>query len=186
MSEFHTGGCLCQAVRYEFSTEPLMAVHCYCRDCQKATGSAFATVFGISQAAFRLLQGEPGEFTVTANSGRAVTRQFCKVCGSPLFTKAEMALGLIFTRPAAWMIPVGSPQASTAGPPGRNRGPRSPLNSRAVLGIPYCRVQSDASSSNRSILFSLVHHHRLHLPLFPVHTDRFAARVFVVVTQKMQ
>ena len=110
MSEFHTGGCLCQAVRYEFSTEPLMAVHCYCRDCQKATGSAFATVFGISQAAFRLLQGEPGEFTVTANSGRAVTRQFCKVCGSPLFTKAEMAPGLIFIKAGSlddpsWLTP---------------------------------------------------------------------------------
>lgn len=110
MAKSHTGGCLCQAVRYEFSAEPLMAVNCYCCDCQKATGSPFATVFAIPQAAFKLLQGDVGAFTVTANSGRAVTREFCKACGSPLFTKAEMVPDLIFIKAGSlddpsWLTP---------------------------------------------------------------------------------
>jgi hypothetical protein len=35
-----TGGCTCGAVRYECTTESVMAFHCHCRDCQRATGGA--------------------------------------------------------------------------------------------------------------------------------------------------
>ena len=111
MTEIHAGGCLCQGVRYEFSDNPLMTVNCYCRDCQKATGSPFATVLALPQAAFRLLKGELGAFTVKSGGGRDVTREFCKVCGSPLFTKAEMVPDLIFVKAgslddSSWLSPV--------------------------------------------------------------------------------
>ncbi len=94
----YTGGCLCKGVRYEFSTDPLMTVSCYCRDCQQVTGSPFTTVSAIPRSAFRLLSGDLGSFTVTAGSGRKVTREFCKVCGSPLFTKAEMVPDVMFIK----------------------------------------------------------------------------------------
>ena len=94
----YTGGCLCKGVRYEFSTDPLMTVSCYCRDCQQVTGSPLTTVSAIPRTAFRLLSGDLGSFTVTAGSGRKVTREFCKVCGSPLFTKAEMVPDLLFVK----------------------------------------------------------------------------------------
>jgi hypothetical protein len=90
-----------------------MAVNCYCRDCQRVTGSAFATVLALPQTVFHLLKGdgELGSFTVKASSGRDVTREFCKVCGSPLFTKAEMVPGLIFVKAgslddSSWVSPV--------------------------------------------------------------------------------
>jgi len=38
------GGCLCGAVRYTAEADPTSATVCHCRDCQKFTGSAFATL----------------------------------------------------------------------------------------------------------------------------------------------
>ncbi|MCW4629762.1 GFA family protein [Marinomonas sp. KJ51-3] len=35
------GGCLCQAVRYETTAEPLNQRVCHCHECQKAIGAAF-------------------------------------------------------------------------------------------------------------------------------------------------
>ena len=43
MTATFTGGCMCKAIRYECSIEPIGMGICYCRDCQKATGSAFAS-----------------------------------------------------------------------------------------------------------------------------------------------
>ncbi len=94
----HTGGCLCGNVRYEFDAEPLMTANCFCRDCQQVTGSPMTTVCGLPETAFRLLQGDLGEYTVTGSSGKAVTRQFCTQCGSALFTRGEVAPGIFFVK----------------------------------------------------------------------------------------
>ena len=48
-----TGGCLCGAVRYEAGWPPNWSAHCHCRDCQRASGAAFATYAGIRQDGFR-------------------------------------------------------------------------------------------------------------------------------------
>ncbi len=37
-------GCMCGAVRYESATDAVMQANCYCRDCQRSTGGAFAPV----------------------------------------------------------------------------------------------------------------------------------------------
>jgi len=104
-----TGGCLCGEVRYEINGNVLAAVHCHCLDCQKATGSGFATVIGIAREDFRLCTGENmlTGFTVTADSGRRVTREFCRRCGSPLFTPPEMNENMVW-------IKTGSLDDSTA------------------------------------------------------------------------
>ncbi|MFK7913526.1 MAG: GFA family protein [Pseudomonadales bacterium] len=95
MSEIEThadGGCLCGAVRYTFDAAPLAIVHCHCLDCQKATGSGFATVFGVLLTHFECTDASAAlrDYTVVAASGRTVTRQFCGQCGSPLFTRAAL------------------------------------------------------------------------------------------------
>lgn len=38
-----TGGCMCGEVRFEINNEPMAAVLCHCKDCQKLSGSAFSS-----------------------------------------------------------------------------------------------------------------------------------------------
>jgi hypothetical protein len=37
-----SGGCACSAIRYECDADPVIMMNCHCRDCQKASGSAYA------------------------------------------------------------------------------------------------------------------------------------------------
>jgi hypothetical protein len=110
MSVPFTGGCRCGKVRYECTAEPEMTVHCHCRDCQYATGGAFATVVAVPKAAFNMLKGEVKGFTVTATSGGEVTREFCTECGSPLFSRVDALAHVVFVKAgslddASWLKP---------------------------------------------------------------------------------
>ena len=89
-----TGGCLCGAVRYAADAEPLFVGICHCRDCQKASGSAFATVIGIPEAALAVT-GTVKTFTDRGDSGKAMDRRFCPDCGSSLFDVAEAMPGAV-------------------------------------------------------------------------------------------
>ncbi|MBL8393466.1 MAG: GFA family protein [Candidatus Accumulibacter sp.] len=97
MSTSLTGGCLCGAVRYESSVPPVMTGNCHCRDCQRASGSAYApTLFAPSAAV--TITGEVKYFTNKGSSGRAVSRGFCPGCGSQLFGTVEQMPGLLAIR----------------------------------------------------------------------------------------
>ncbi len=52
MSTFQ-GGCVCGAVRYECSGEPIATFNCHCRDCQHLSGGAYAPVLYFAANAFR-------------------------------------------------------------------------------------------------------------------------------------
>ena len=85
MANALTGGCACGAIRYECSSEPVISANCYCRDCQRASGAAMASVLGVPKAAVKILKGDVRYFDVTADSGKKISRGFCPTCGSPLF-----------------------------------------------------------------------------------------------------
>src|ERR1700730_8733194 len=44
MLEPITGRCACGAVEYECDGEPVAMLNCHCRDCQRASGSAYAAI----------------------------------------------------------------------------------------------------------------------------------------------
>ncbi|MCC6940186.1 MAG: GFA family protein [Novosphingobium sp.] len=89
----HPGGCLCGAVRYEISAEPLAARMCWCRDCQRiASGSATVNVLFPEEAVD--LTGDLGRFMMIADSGNAVERGFCQVCGSQIYSRTVTPAGL--------------------------------------------------------------------------------------------
>ncbi len=108
------GGCLCGQIRYQFEAAPVAAVHCHCVDCQKATGSGFATVFGLAVEDVSLADADGLQsFTVTADSGQTVTREFCGQCGSPLFTRAQNNPGFLWIKAgslddSSWLVPTDS------------------------------------------------------------------------------
>ena len=81
-----SGGCLCGAVRYECTAEPVVAAHCQCRECQKDTGTGHSSHVGVPAEALRLT-GELTYFETTAQSGNIATRGFCPTCGSPIVFK---------------------------------------------------------------------------------------------------
>jgi len=87
--EFFTGGCLCGAIRYRMTGSPEFVMQCFCRDCQKATGTGHTTIVGVLQSNLTV-EGNPRTFTVVGESGGRVTRHFCGVCGGRLFTSGDL------------------------------------------------------------------------------------------------
>ena len=81
-----TGGCMCRAIRYECSVEPMMMGNCHCRDCQQATGTAFAAAMLVLRDAVTIT-GDVKYYDITGDSGSIVSRGFCPHCGSRLFSK---------------------------------------------------------------------------------------------------
>ena len=84
------GGCACGAIRYECSVEPLMAVSCHCRDCQRASGGGYATAIWFPADAV-LVKGDVKYYETTSDAGNRVSRGFCTACGSPLLGKSSAA-----------------------------------------------------------------------------------------------
>lgn len=111
MGDWQRGGCLCGEVRYAIDREGISAqAHCQCRDCQRATGSAFATFCFVPEPSFRAERGEPRGFSVVGASGGSVERFFCAACGSQLYSEVGTMPGMKFVKAgslddASWMNP---------------------------------------------------------------------------------
>jgi hypothetical protein len=78
------GGCACKNIRYECAEEPIVQLICHCRDCQRASGSAFAPLMFFAADTFRFSKGTPIFHEVVGGSGRLIQRGFCGKCGSPI------------------------------------------------------------------------------------------------------
>ena len=88
MAQKLSGGCACGAIRYECSADPVLMLNCHCRDCQQATGSAYAAVVAVPKAAVQI-RGEPRYHKIIGRGGNAIERGFCPNCGSPVAAKLE-------------------------------------------------------------------------------------------------
>jgi hypothetical protein len=87
------GGCLCGSVRYSAEAEPAFVGVCHCEDCQRFTGSAFATVIAVPTSALTLT-GTLKTFTKRGDSGKAIHRRFCPECGSGVLDEADALPGI--------------------------------------------------------------------------------------------
>src|SRR4029077_20757575 len=86
-----SGGCACGATRYESTGEPVMMLHCHCRDCQQFSGGPFSSFVIVPTEAFRLLQGSLRFHASPSQMGGKTHRGFCPECGSPIQTKPHLA-----------------------------------------------------------------------------------------------
>lgn len=92
-----TGGCLCRAVRYRISAQPLFTRVCWCRLCQYlAAGNGSVNVCFPSEALH--IEGKLSDYRSVADSGNRMHRQFCPVCGTQVLSAAEARPHLIFVR----------------------------------------------------------------------------------------
>ncbi|WP_449240115.1 GFA family protein [Dongia sedimenti] len=95
MEVVHTGRCVCGAVRFTATGDPLRVTICHCTWCQRRTGTAFGTevVFEIGQVA--LTGDSVGTYRHHSDeSGRWLDVAFCRVCGGNLGFTLEAAPGL--------------------------------------------------------------------------------------------
>lgn len=83
----YTGQCLCGGVRFEIEGALAPIQICYCKQCQRAQGTALATNIPVALAGFRLRQGQ--ELIRSYESSQGKQRCFCGVCGSPLYSKRD-------------------------------------------------------------------------------------------------
>jgi len=111
MSTPFSGGCACGAIRYDCMAEPLLSFNCHCRDCQRASGSAFAVVLLVPKAAFTLTKGTPKYHRRTADSGNTIDRGFCPECGSPVFVNEAADPELVTIQAASLDDPSWCPPA---------------------------------------------------------------------------
>ena len=90
-------GCLCKAVRYRVTAEPITTRVCWCRLCQYI-GAGGATVNVCFPAAAVTIEGTLTEFRGVADSGNVMHRTFCPVCGTQVTSAAESRPHLLFLR----------------------------------------------------------------------------------------
>ncbi|THD35145.1 MAG: GFA family protein [Sphingomonas sp.] len=78
-------GCRCGQVRIAIAGDPVRVRTCWCRDCQY-----WGSGNGTTNAAYRredlTIDGQVTWFDGVADSGNPMSRGFCPVCGTPLFT----------------------------------------------------------------------------------------------------
>jgi hypothetical protein len=98
MSARFSGGCLCGAVRYECSSEPVMALNCHCRDCQKSTGGACSASMFVPSDSLHI-SGEVTYYEKAGDSSHLISRGFCAKCGSALFGRPSVLANLVSIRP---------------------------------------------------------------------------------------
>lgn len=82
-----TGRCLCGAVQFTLTAEPITARICWCRDCQHLASNGTVNLLVAAEAL--QVSGSVAEHHKTADSGSEVTRQFCPHCGTHLFAKSS-------------------------------------------------------------------------------------------------
>lgn len=92
-----SGGCLCGGVRYESTMAPVARGHCHCEDCRKTSGTGHGSHVVLPKAAFQVT-GETAAYAKPADSGNTVTRHFCPVCGSAVYSVNAGMPDLVFPR----------------------------------------------------------------------------------------
>ena len=92
----HQGGCLCKAVRFSVVGDPVLLTICYCRFCQRATGSSHLVEPIWRESSFSVISGSLQTYdTISRGSGKRVSLYFCGVCGTKTHQKMERFSGIV-------------------------------------------------------------------------------------------
>ena len=95
------GGCACGAIRYKLNNTPLIVHACHCRDCQRLSGTAFATNIWIEEKFVERSQAAPASFRLKGGSGQPHDVFFCERCGTTVWSRYHPV-------PWALFVPAGT------------------------------------------------------------------------------
>ncbi|MFT4099508.1 MAG: GFA family protein [Burkholderiaceae bacterium] len=107
MTAIHEGQCLCGAIRYRISDEPLTVYACHCTDCQRRTGSALALSMLVKRTALQVLRGEPVRYFAALDGGRTKAGRMCGACGTRLWGEPAKSPSIIVVQPGTLDQPTG-------------------------------------------------------------------------------
>lgn len=79
-----TASCSCGQLRLAAEGEPVRISICHCLECQKRTGSAFATQARFPRAAVAVT-GDSATWSRTGDSGTTATFHFCPTCSAIVY-----------------------------------------------------------------------------------------------------
>ena len=81
------GGCLCGGIRFRITGKLGPAGFCHCKQCQRASGSAFAANAPVRTHYFEITSGR--ELLREYESSARKFRAFCGRCGAPVYSRRE-------------------------------------------------------------------------------------------------
>ncbi|MCA8899603.1 MAG: GFA family protein [Hyphomonas sp.] len=92
-----SGSCLCRSCVYQIDGGIEPAGVCHCEDCRKVTGGPFGVSFRVPKDRFHIT-GRTASYSKPADSGTVLTRHFCPVCGSPLYTESGAHADAVYVK----------------------------------------------------------------------------------------
>ena len=96
----YAGRCLCGAIEYRLTDEPVTYYACHCTNCQKRSGSGFALSMWVKRAALEVTKGEPVLALTKAVDGTPRYYRDCGQCGVRLWSEPARFPELAVLRPA--------------------------------------------------------------------------------------
>jgi hypothetical protein len=88
MTQKLSGGCACGAIHYDCNADPVAMFNCHCRDCQRASGSAYAAIVSFRKLRCRCVESRGITKSLAAPAKRS-NAVFCPTCGSHVTDKLE-------------------------------------------------------------------------------------------------
>lgn len=91
-----TGRCLCGAVTYELTGDPIATAVCHCEHCQRQSGGAFSVNVVVHTTQLDV-SGALQTYDETDETGTVVHvhRRFCGTCGSPIVSELAQTDGVV-------------------------------------------------------------------------------------------
>ena len=115
-----TGRCLCGAIHYRITDEPITIYACHCSECQRQSGSAFGLSMWVAHDALEIAAGMPKCWRRHIED-RYVDVFFCADCGTTLFVEPQRAPEVRIVKPGTlddtkWLHPIGHQWVHSAQP----------------------------------------------------------------------
>ncbi|MBN8608927.1 MAG: GFA family protein [Caulobacterales bacterium] len=104
MTQIRIASCSCGQLRVTCAGEPARISICHCLECQKRTGSVFAT-----QARFAreqvMIEGDTAQWSRAGDSGASATFKFCPTCSSTVCWSPDAAPEFVYVAVGAFADP---------------------------------------------------------------------------------